>query len=149
MNPSGREPRTSGTQTAPDMHDESSTGEELFRLLDEWESLVRLLDRDADSLDHLDALLERRDMLVLQVATSMQVLKERWPEDHPRRRWLRGELELRQARILEHEQHLALLLGQELAGLRQRLGGLDHTRRTLVGYGRRPKLSPRHVDTQR
>ncbi len=149
MNPSGRDPRTPDAPPAAVVQDDSAAEAGLFRLLDEWESLVRLLNRDTDSLDHLDALLERRDTLVRQVSANLQVLRERWPEDHPRRSWLRGELELRQARILELEQRLALLLGEELAGLRLRLGGLDHTRRTLVGYGRRPKLSPRHVDTER
>jgi hypothetical protein len=119
----------------------------LFGLLDEWENLLRLLDHDPESLDHLDALIERREVLGRQVEALIAQLRGRWPGDHPRRLWLRGELERRRLRIREREQRLATLLGQDLSELRERLGGLDHTRRTLAGYGRRLRRSPRLLDT--
>lgn len=121
----------------------------LFALLDEWENLLRLLDHDPESLDHLDALIGKREQLGSAVSGLIADLRGHWPEDHPRRLWLRQELERRRLRIQEREERLERLLGQDLQDLRSRLGALDHTRRTLAGYGRRPIPSPRHLDTNR
>ncbi|MCB9472835.1 MAG: hypothetical protein H6678_03380 [Candidatus Delongbacteria bacterium] len=128
---------------------ESAGEDRLFRLLDEWENLLRLLGGGDDNLEHLDALLNRREELGHAVAECVEGLRARWPEAHPHRLWLRAELATRSARISTMEDRLGGQLGEELGGLRARLNGLDHTRRTLVGYGRRPRPEPRRLDTER